>query len=54
LANSYAVVRDMRVLPFGRATVLSLAVVTALPLLPLTLTMIPLEQLINRALGLLF
>jgi hypothetical protein len=36
--------------PFDRATVLRLAIITALPLAPLTLTMIPLERLIDRAL----
>ena len=51
LGNSFEVVREMRLTPFGRATVLRLAFVTALPLAPLTLTMIPLEQLIDRALG---
>ena len=44
----------MRLVPFGRATVLRLALLTALPLAPLTLTMIPLEQMIDRALAMLF
>lgn len=51
LSNSFAVVRDMRTVPFGRTTVVRLAIVTALPLLPLVLTMIPLEKLIDRALA---
>jgi hypothetical protein len=51
LSNSFDVVREMRLVPFGRATVLRLALLTVLPLLPLLLTMIPLEQLIDRALG---
>jgi len=54
LSNSFEVVREMRLVPFGRATVLRLAILTALPFLPLTLTMIPLEQLIDRALGVFF
>jgi hypothetical protein len=41
----------MRLVPFGRTTVIQLVVLMALPLLPLTLTMIPLEQLIDRAIG---
>lgn len=49
LSNSFEVVREMGVVPFNRKLVLRLAVVTALPLLPLTLTMIPLDQLIDRA-----
>ena len=50
LANSFEVVTEMRVVPFGRASVLRLAMITALPLAPLLLTMIPLEQLLDRAL----
>jgi hypothetical protein len=53
LSNSFEVVREMRLVPFGRATVLRLALLTALPLVPLLLTMIPLEQMIDRALGVL-
>ena len=54
LSNSFEVVREMRLVPIGRATVLRLAVLMVLPLLPLVLTMIPLEQLIDRALGAFF
>ena len=34
LSNSFEVVREMRLVPFGRATVLRLALLTALPLCP--------------------
>ena len=51
LSNSFEVVHEMRLAPFGRATVLRLALLIALPFFPLLLTMIPLEQLIDRALG---
>jgi hypothetical protein len=54
LANSFDVVRTMRGYPFSRDTVLQLAAATLLPVLPLTLTMIPLEQLIDRLLGVVF
>jgi hypothetical protein len=53
LSNSFEVVQEMRAVPFGRAAVLRLALVTALPFVPLLLTMIPLEQLIDRALQVL-
>jgi hypothetical protein len=43
----------MSVVPYGRAMVIRLLIFTAVPLLPLTLTMIPLDQLIDRAMGLL-
>jgi hypothetical protein len=54
LSSSFAVVAEMRLMPFGRWAVLRLAIVTALPLLPLVLTMIPLGELIDRAMGVLF
>ena len=53
LANSFAVVQEMRTVPFGRASVTRLAMMTALPLAPLLLTMIPLDELIDRALKVL-
>ena len=49
LANSFEVVRQMDALPFNKNTVLRLAIVIVLPLLPLTLTMVPLDQMIDRA-----
>jgi hypothetical protein len=48
LAGAHDVVREMRVLPFGRQTVVTLAIVVALPYLPLTLTMIPFEELVSQ------
>jgi hypothetical protein len=53
LSNSFAVVRAMRLVPFGKETVFGLVIVTALPLLPLALTMFPLDELIRRVLGVL-
>jgi hypothetical protein len=53
LANAYEVVRDMSLVPISRKTIVRLAVVIAAPLIPLTLTMIPLEQLIRRGITLL-
>jgi hypothetical protein len=38
LGNSYSVVREMRVVPFGLENMARLAAATAAPLLPLTLT----------------
>jgi hypothetical protein len=54
LGNSFSVVQETRLLPFGYPTVLRLAILVAIPLLPLVLTMIPIEQLIDRALGVVF
>jgi hypothetical protein len=53
LSNSFDVVREMRLVPFGRATVLRLMLLLVLPLTPLLLTMVPLEQLIDRIVGVL-
>jgi len=52
LANSYDVVRETSLVPFGRTMVTRLVILVALPLSPLVLTMIPLGELIDRALGL--
>ena len=54
LGNAFAVVRGMKLAPFGKETVIQLAVLTLLPLLPLTLTMISLEQLLDRLLKIAF
>lgn len=54
LGNSFAVIREMRLLPFSMQTVLQLAVTTLLPVAPLLLTMIPLDELLERALKMVF
>ena len=54
LGNSYAVVREMRLVPFGMKDVTRLAAVAAAPLLPLTLTVFALEDLAGYALKVLF
>jgi hypothetical protein len=54
LGNSFGVVKDMSIVPFTMKTVLQLAIVTLLPVLPLTLTMISLEDLVMRLLKAVF
>ena len=54
LGNSYSVVREMRIVPFGTDDIVRLAVATAVPLLPLTLTIISFEELVTRLLKILF
>jgi hypothetical protein len=54
LGNSYAVVREMRSVPFGLEDVSRLAAATAAPLLPLTLTIFSLEELALRIIKVLF
>jgi hypothetical protein len=54
LGNSFELVRSMRVVPITRDAILQLAVITLLPVTPLLLTMIPLEELMKRLLQVLF
>ncbi len=48
LGYSYAIAREMRSLPVGRDMVVRLAVLIALPLLPLALTMFPFEVIVQQ------
>jgi hypothetical protein len=54
LANSYDVIREMRIVPFGGHDITRLAAATAAPLVPLALTIISLEELVGRILKILF
>jgi hypothetical protein len=54
LGNSFDIVRSMRLVPFTRDAVLQLAVITLLPVVPLALTMVPLEELVKRLLQVVF
>jgi len=54
LANSFEVIRTMRPVPFTKETVLLFLVTTLVPVLPLTLTMVPMDELLRRLLGVLF
>jgi len=54
LGNSFEVLKEMKYVPFGLSTVFQLAVITLLPVLPLTLTMISLEELLERLLKMVF
>ncbi len=53
LGNSYSVVSEMRIVPFGINEIVRLAAATAAPLLPLTLTMFSLEEVLTRLLSIL-
>jgi len=54
LGNSYAMVRDMRSVPFGLDDISRLAAATAAPLLPLLLTVFSPEELIMRIVKVVF
>jgi hypothetical protein len=54
LGNSYAMVRDMRSVPFGLEDISRLAAATAAPFLPLLLTIFTPEELIMRVIKVVF
>jgi hypothetical protein len=54
LGNSYEVVRTMNLVPVTKEMIVQLAAATLAPILPLALTMMPLEELVKRLLGILF
>lgn len=53
LTNSFQVSLQMRVMPFGRKSVLAIVIITVIPLLPLVLTMIPLDQVLSQIVGII-
>jgi len=54
LGNSFAVVRSMRIIPVKRDDMVRLAAATLLPIVPLALTMMSLEDLLKTLFGVLF
>jgi hypothetical protein len=53
LGNSFEVTQNMRITPFNLNAMLQRAMVTLLPVLPLTLTLFSPEQLLDKLLGML-
>jgi len=54
LSNSFEVVRTMRIAPITKAAFVQLVAATLAPIVPLALTMMPLEELLKKLLGVLF
>ena len=54
LGNSYEVVRTMRIMPVTREAIIGLGAATLVPVVPLALTMMPLEELLKKLFGILF
>lgn len=48
LANSFQVIRDIRPFPFDKGTAIQVILFVLIPILPLVLTMIPLEELLKK------
>ena len=53
MGNSYTVLQEMSISPVSKGMVLQLASLTVAPLLPLVLTMMPLEELLQKLFGIL-
>ena len=54
LGNSFEVVKSMHIIPVTKETVLQLVIATIVPLVPLALTMMPLEELLKTLAGVVF
>jgi hypothetical protein len=54
LDGAVSIIRSMTALPVGRDQILQLIVATIIPFAPLLLTAIPLEQLLDRIIGVVF
>jgi len=54
LGNSYEVVRTMRTVPITKDAVVRLVAATLVPIVPLLLTMMPLEELLKKLFAILF
>jgi hypothetical protein len=54
LGNSYEVVRTMHIAPVTKDMIVQIAVATLAPMVPLALSMMPLEELFKTLLGILF
>jgi len=54
LGNSFSIIQDMRVVPVTKQAMFQLAVATVAPIVPLVLTLMPLEELLKKLLGILF
>jgi len=54
LSNSFEVVLTMRIVPVTKEAMLRLVVATLVPVVPLALTMMPLEELLKKLIGIVF
>jgi hypothetical protein len=54
MGNSYDIVRTMRTVPITKDTVFRLTGATLVPIVPLLLTMMPIEELLRKLYAILF
>ncbi|MNK07829.1 hypothetical protein D3C87_257490 [compost metagenome] len=54
LSNSYEIIKNIRFTPFSLRTVIQLAVITAIPSIPLLLTIFPLDEILMKLFQMVF
>jgi hypothetical protein len=54
LGNSFSIIQEMRMVPMTKQAMFQLAVATVAPIVPLLLTLMPLEDLIKKLFGIIF
>jgi len=54
LGNAFNVISDIHLLPYGKQALIRLGILLVVPLLPLTLTIVPLKQIVDLLLKLAF
>jgi hypothetical protein len=54
LSNSFEVIRTMKIAPITREAIVQLVAATLVPIVPLMLTMMPLEELLKRLIAIVF
>ncbi len=54
LGSSYGVSSQMRIVPFGRSSIFSIFILTICPLFPLIFTIMPIENIISKAIRIIF
>ena len=54
LGNAFEIIKGMRVIPVSKEAILQLAIVAVAPIVPLLLTLMPLEELLKKLIGIVF
>ncbi|WP_270806748.1 hypothetical protein [Aeromonas sp. QDB62] len=54
LGNAYAVIKEIRPLPFSRDTIMQLVMATLIPFTPLLFTLFSFEVILDRFIGIVF
>lgn len=54
MGNSYEIVRSMNIIPFTKELIFQIVLATIAPIIPLILTMMPIEELLKKLAGIIF